>query len=589
MIQIAPQVINSSHSSRSTSYSFNRVFIIMAYLLICGGIALRVFHFFDNRSQWMDEMYLSINLVKMSFMELATAPLDFQQKAPIGYLWFSKLSVMIFGTDDKAMRFFPFICGVFSLLAFYPVTKHFLKPLGVAIALGILAFSPILAYHAVEAKQYSTEVLCTILALYLYVRYREKTDIQSLLLWSFWGAAILWFSFSAIFILAGMAAGCSLVSIHKKDWKRFFIYLIPFGIWMMSFAINYLFFTQKHGESDWLVAWFQNREGFMPTSFSSKIEWIAKKSFTILNFPLGLSWFSLPSKYHDNAMLLILVRFAFVHLFILGVGIVCTLRKRAETCFVLGFPILLHLLATVLVIYPFYERLTVYLGPLLILFIAFGAERIVGYFNTPQSIQIQNSPIIRQVREEVTGKIEERKALSGRKWSWVMLFILLFGPMIHSAKGIINTNYFGFHKHWHQKELLTYLNQNYKDGDGVYIYWNGTIGYQYYNLIHDYRFETVEAKDHRFVSKNFNDYLSHIKSDMQSLRKKHKRLWVIYGKHLFVNIGEYDNDPYWYYNTKNHVSLKHEAFNTFGILQDSYEVKEKINLYLFEQDSIGLK
>jgi hypothetical protein len=167
------------------------------------------------------------------------------------------------------------------------------------------------------------------------------------------------------------------------------------------------------------------------------------------------------------------------------------------------------------------------------------------------------------------------------KWSFLILFLVLFGPLMHSMRGLASPDYFGYHKHWHQKEILSYLDKNFRAGDAVYIYWNATIGYEYYSLKNDYKFSPLPVQDHRYVSKSFDDYLNQIKADMQGLQK-YKRVWLIYGKHHFVEIGGFDNNPFWYYNTQNHVHRKHAAFGTVGKLVEHYKTKEKLDLYLYE-------
>lgn len=152
------------------------------------GIFLRLFHFFDNRSFWIDEVYLSSSLIRMDFGELMTPPLDYEQKAPIGFLWLSKLAVLAFGKTEMALRLVPLLCGIALLFVFRPVARRFLQPVGVAVAVGILALAPPLVYHAVEAKQYATEVLATAVTLWLYTRYHKQMSSQALLLWGIWGA-----------------------------------------------------------------------------------------------------------------------------------------------------------------------------------------------------------------------------------------------------------------------------------------------------------------------------------------------------------------------------------------------------------------
>lgn len=556
----------------------------LAFVLLGAGIFLRLFHFFHNRSLWMDEMFLSMSFLKMNFWELATLPLEYQQKAPLGYLWLVKLSVVLFGTGDMAMRLIPLLCGIAALFFFIPVARYFLKPLGVAAAVGIMALSPHLVYHSVEAKQYSAELLCTVLALYLYTRFHKRTDYRSLFLWGFWGALVIWFSFSSIFVLSGIAGGVSLYFLIKRNWKSFALYLVPFSLWMFSFAVNYFIFTSKHADSGWLVLWFKHRGGFMPSDLTGSIGWLIKKQFHVFDFPMGLSWFSLPDRYAGNSVLQAITRMTIVHLSLFLVGLAYLFKKNLEAFFVLTFPLLLHLLATVLLIYPFYERLTVYLAPLLILMVVYGGERLINilitYINKRRGVQFQ---------EHLNGNATKGNAFTAsgldRKWGIALLVLLLLGPLMRSTRQLVDTEDFGFYKHWDQRALYQHLNANFKPGDAVYVYWSVRVAYDYYNMVHPFKFDALAGKDHRFTSSSLNDYLQKVKADLEALSKTHKRVWVVYGEHLFVDIGDIDNQPPWYYHdSESHLKQKQAVIHSIGNQTDSYKTKEGINLFLFEME-----
>ena len=122
----------------------------IVWVLVGAGIGLRLFHFLDNRSFWVDEIYLASSLVRMNFVELMAPALDYEQKAPIGFLWLVKLCVLTFGNSEMALRLIPLLAGVAALFLFVPVCRALLKPIGVVVAVGILAFAPPLVYHAVE-------------------------------------------------------------------------------------------------------------------------------------------------------------------------------------------------------------------------------------------------------------------------------------------------------------------------------------------------------------------------------------------------------------------------------------------------------
>ncbi len=88
-------VVRSPAPTNPTRVAYYQRFAL--YLVLVIGIGFRLFHFFYNRSLFIDELYLNISLIKLNFWELATQALAYEQKAPIGYLWAVKLCVLLFG------------------------------------------------------------------------------------------------------------------------------------------------------------------------------------------------------------------------------------------------------------------------------------------------------------------------------------------------------------------------------------------------------------------------------------------------------------------------------------------------------------
>ena len=66
----------------------------ISLLIICFGILVRVIQYLYNRSLWADEAVLALNIVNRSYLELLQ-PLDYEQGAPIAFLWVEKLAIQI--------------------------------------------------------------------------------------------------------------------------------------------------------------------------------------------------------------------------------------------------------------------------------------------------------------------------------------------------------------------------------------------------------------------------------------------------------------------------------------------------------------
>ncbi|MEM9979357.1 MAG: hypothetical protein AAF808_17135, partial [Cyanobacteria bacterium P01_D01_bin.2] len=73
------------------------------WAIVALGALFRIIQYFNNRSLWVDEAKLSINIVERGFIELLR-PLDYGQSAAPGFLFLQKLSTLIVGNDEFGLR-----------------------------------------------------------------------------------------------------------------------------------------------------------------------------------------------------------------------------------------------------------------------------------------------------------------------------------------------------------------------------------------------------------------------------------------------------------------------------------------------------
>ncbi|MGC4234639.1 MAG: hypothetical protein QM594_16775, partial [Niabella sp.] len=175
----------------------------LIFLILGIGVVLRLYYFFQNRSLWIDEAYLSNSIVSYSLHKLLTEPLLYYQKAPLGFLIMQKLFITIFTPNELALRLFPLLCNLCSLFVFYAICRYFLKPGYIWLALVVFCLAPPIIFHAAEAKQYSSELLSSLIILYLYTQLQRRRVTGKAVLWlGVAGAVLMWFSYSVVFILA---------------------------------------------------------------------------------------------------------------------------------------------------------------------------------------------------------------------------------------------------------------------------------------------------------------------------------------------------------------------------------------------------
>lgn len=135
------------------------------WVIVCLGVVLRLVQYLSNPTLPSDEAALVLNIADRSFSGLL-APLDFNMVAPAGFLFAVKVLVLTFGDSEYALRLFPFLCGLLSLLLFRAMVSRWVRPKAATIALGLFAISPCLIRYASEVKQYPCDVTVA-LGLYL--------------------------------------------------------------------------------------------------------------------------------------------------------------------------------------------------------------------------------------------------------------------------------------------------------------------------------------------------------------------------------------------------------------------------------------
>ena len=148
-----------------------------AFLL--AGTSFRLIQFFAARSLWLDESMLALNVASRSFAELLR-PLDYNQVAPPLYLWLGRLSILLAGTNEMALRAWPMVAALSIPLLLSFVAYRLLGPPGGLIAIALASLSPTLVFYANEAKPYGSDafVTVTMLAATLAVRERPASSLR---------------------------------------------------------------------------------------------------------------------------------------------------------------------------------------------------------------------------------------------------------------------------------------------------------------------------------------------------------------------------------------------------------------------------
>ena len=334
--------------------------VFFRYLILCAGAGLRIFHFLDNRSLWRDEAYLALNLMHRGFTELAAFPLDLNQHAPIGFLYTEKAFTLLFGYSEQGLRLFPLLCGIGSLVVFSKLAFALLPYRPALAALTCLAFSNPTIYQSVEVKQYATELLVSVLLFWGWMLYQKKNDFWSKIAWGLAGGVAVWFSYSAVFVLAGL-----FMADLKPDKPKSFL---PAFCWLVSFSMEYIFFISKSIASGEIVRTWQALFVPFPPRQATDVIWLFKAVALTLDEPLGLNFqFNEP-----QPVWLKLLGLSWIACFFLLGGIYILWLKNKPWLVALVLPMCFIIVASALKKYPFYERFLLFYNPAIFLIIGFG-------------------------------------------------------------------------------------------------------------------------------------------------------------------------------------------------------------------------
>ncbi|MCV6639367.1 hypothetical protein [Candidatus Albibeggiatoa sp. nov. NOAA] len=337
---------------------------ILAWLLIALGIGLRLDQYLFNRSLWLDEAFFAVNFLHRDIWTVLQLPLDYSHShiAPPAFMLITQLSIEMFGNFDYILRLYPLVCGVLSVIAFYFLARITVSPLAVPVAVFLFAISDTLIIYSSDFKQYSSDVLTTIVLLWLAVSWQQLdlTKSRAILL-TILGVVIVWFSHSAVLVLATISSYWGLQLLYQRNWQQLSIFIFVGIAWLISAITMYKFVSNGGVVSspigEWLLAfWDQVIRGFMPNPLTTAgQQWLFEKLTGAFNYPANLG--QTVTATYVPAMLFV---FGCLILFV----------KKRQLLYLSLVPILLTLVLSYLHAYPFADRLILFLLPIFYLVIA---------------------------------------------------------------------------------------------------------------------------------------------------------------------------------------------------------------------------
>jgi 4-amino-4-deoxy-L-arabinose transferase-like glycosyltransferase len=208
---------------------------------VAAGSSVRVEQFLTRRSLWLDEALVSMNVVQRGFGGL-THPLDYQQAAPVGWLWAQRATVTILGVNEYSLRLLPLVAGLVSLLLVGYLAERLIGRWAAAAATWLVALSPSAVRYSTEVKQYSSDMAVALILLLLAAALSRgpRPARTFLLAWALVGAVAIWMSHPAVLVLGAETAALGVTYLFRGAWRDALRLVVASTAWLAALLGDWL-------------------------------------------------------------------------------------------------------------------------------------------------------------------------------------------------------------------------------------------------------------------------------------------------------------------------------------------------------------
>jgi len=339
---------------------------VLAIVLLVIGVVLRLRHYADGRSLWLDEIWVALNIVERNVLGLLR-PLDYAQSAPVGFLWLERLAVVLGGVNEFALRAVPFIAGCLLLVALWSLARRLLDVRYATLCLAFAALSPILVYYSTEVKPYIVDALVAVALTWLAFDVLDSPDSRRTWRRLAGGGVIgILLSTPAVFVLAGVGVALiahPAIGRTRAGWVR----LVGTGtVWVILFALGYFLIYRGTANSDYMQSIWSGLFLTLPPRTLAQVANEASRTMWIQTL-FGESDAMLPPKSIVSVMLLS------------AVGAIVLLRRRGlAVALLVLLPFVATAGASFARLWPLTPRLLVCLVPAILLLFGAGLWALVS-------------------------------------------------------------------------------------------------------------------------------------------------------------------------------------------------------------------
>jgi hypothetical protein len=322
-------------------------------LIVC-GLALRLWYYLLDRGLWVDEASLAGLVYGKSIGDWFQYQ-NGQQVAPIGFMLMCKWIGGLFQYSDLAVRAVPLLVSAVAVIITPKAMAKYAREEAVVWACAFMALGAPLIEYATEFKPYGSDVLFSLVLMILLYWWRSaQHSWRSVTIGALVGAVSIWFSYPAVFVLAGVGGALFIELSFRRQWTSVKLLAGVIAVWLISF-VTYYCMVLRHAENDTGLVQFHEM-AFAPLPISmGGLQWYINGFLELFAFPIGFDfrWLALGG-----------------FLFVSGVRAVW-IREPGICAMLLG-PFAVTLLASALHRYPWTDRLLLFLAPFIAVILSEG-------------------------------------------------------------------------------------------------------------------------------------------------------------------------------------------------------------------------
>lgn len=321
--------------------------VLSAIAIIAFGIFIRTHVFLQGVSLFGDEGAIVLNLYDKSYSDLFF-PLNYDQQAPPFFLIISKFILMKYGLNEVMLRLVPYVSSIISLILFYLLCKKIFKNnISTLVATFLFALNMPLVEFSQILKPYSSDALFSILIMLAVLTLDlEKMNMKKIIFLSFLTVLNFWCAYSTVIFTFSFALLFLIENSLSRDYVKLKYSIIFAGINLAGILLYYFTNLHKAISSKYLFSFWTNNFGFFPNTY--------KEFMGLIHFI-----FNINSLY---GLVFTSILFAF--------GAYFLFKNNSFKFWVVVSPILCSLLLGVLHLYPFADRLIIFLIPNFIILIS---------------------------------------------------------------------------------------------------------------------------------------------------------------------------------------------------------------------------